>query len=101
VNSTLLNICKILVFIYIAAGMLNVSFFQLFPIIKLGTVLIHSILVVSLVLLLHTKINFIDIADWLKLSIYAMIYLLLLLITAPLFKLDYFGVIRPILKKYR
>jgi len=99
-NSTFIHIFKVLIFIYLAANILNVKFYDLFPLKKIGLILIHTVVVILFTLLIVKNIIIIE-KIWIELLVSSIIYATLLLVTAPLFKIDYISVINPILHKFK
>lgn len=96
-NSTFLNILKIICFMYLASRLLNVKFLEFFPIKTLSIIILHGGAVAIIVRMmqisaLHTFPIFYQIV------ISGTIYILLMLGTGKLFKIDYLIAFKPLLK---
>ena len=100
ISSTILNIIKILFFIYLASNLINVKFTSLFPVAKLMKFLMHAVLVATMVKLV--QITFIKSNLILVQVITAFVlFAVLILITAPLFKIKYYPIFSPLIEKYK
>lgn len=96
-NSTFLNILKIICFMYLASRLLNVKFLEFFPIKILSIIILHGALVAVIVKVvqlfaLHAMLTFYQVL------ISGMIYLILMLGTGRLFKIDYLIAFKPLIK---
>jgi hypothetical protein len=94
-NITILNIIKIMVFIYFTAGFLKIRIIDLFPINKLSRIFIHG-----LISIIFVKIIQIYLISELILSMQLVIctisYGLFLLISSRIFKVDYISIFKPL-----
>lgn len=100
VNSTFINILLILSFIYLAARMLEISFFEFFPLKILYQLFTHSVFAVTIVKLL--QIFFINNQSiTIQLLTTLTIYATLLLSTGWLLKINYFALILPLFQKFK
>jgi O-antigen/teichoic acid export membrane protein len=97
-NSTLLNIIKIIYFIYLASKILGLNFLDLFPIISILKLLLHSLLIITLVKIIQDYFIYTH-SIIIMLVISASIYLILLLSTSSIFKLNYLETFHPIFDK--
>ena len=98
-NSTALNILKILFFVYLASRLMKVNFKELFPLKKLANYLIHSSLSIFFTFEFMKWINSFSLSINTFLSL--TIYLFLILVSAPLFKIKYWDIIKPIISKLK
>lgn len=96
-NSTFLNILKIICFMYLASRLLNVKFLEFFPIKTLSIIILHGGLVAVVVKVLQV-IALYTLPIFYQVVISGMIYLLLMLGTGKLFKIDYLIAFKPLIK---
>jgi O-antigen/teichoic acid export membrane protein len=93
--SVVLRIITIMIFLKFAAKLIEVNLFNLFPVGKLSIVLLHSSLVLTIVnVCIDQLLPLLEIIP--KLSLQFVGFVILLLITASWFKLDYITVFHPI-----
>lgn len=100
INSTVLHIVKTLYFLYVSSKLLKVSFKALFPYINLLKLIFHNSLIVLIILLIDKGAGIEDFL-FLRLILFAILYAFLILVTAPLFRLDYAIAIRPFINVIR
>jgi O-antigen/teichoic acid export membrane protein len=100
VSSTIINISKIIYFIYLASKLLNLNFLDFFPVKYLIKLLLHSMVIVSFIKLIQIHLIFID-SIFIKITILSILYIILLLLTAPFIKINYLSVLYPVLKKVK
>lgn len=96
INSTTLNIFKIIFFMYLSSKILKIRFFDFIPLKSFATVLLQSILMISIVRVFQIYI-FSNVSLILQLVICSTLYGGLLLVTGRFFKIDYFSVIQPLI----
>lgn len=102
INSTFLNIVKILYFLYSASRHLEINFLKLFPIKTLLKYLFHALLCVSFVsLIIHYFHLEMYIANLLLLIGSALFYGILIVISGKIINIDYIGVVRPLINKIK
>lgn len=98
ISSTTFNILKIIFFLYLVARILKVNFFSLFPVFNLLKYLGHALIAV-----IGVKIIFVYIITIESLIINFIasftLFALVLLVSSPIFKINYIEIIKPILKK--
>lgn len=99
INSTALHIIKIIVFVILAAKILNTSILNLFPIKKISLIFLHALIAVLFTLLFTSKMVVFD-GIGVELICSFIIYLFCLFITASFFKINYIQIINPILNKF-
>jgi len=89
-----------LVAFYYTSKLIKVNFFQLFPILKLNKLVIHSLL--SLIIVTYTVQKlFLNLDNIFTISILFISFILILLLTSKLFKLDYLSSLQPLLLKFK
>jgi len=99
-SSTTLQILKTFYFLFVASKLLNVKFFKFFPLQALLKLVVHAGIIAIVVLFLEREYQ-LSHHPLIQLSLYACFYGILILITAPLFKIDYLGNLLPIFKSLR
>lgn len=93
--SVTLRIITIMIFLKFAARLIEVNLFNLFPIGKLSIVLLHSGLVLTIVsVCINQLLPHLDIFP--KLSLELLGFVIILLTTSSLFKIDYTAAFKPI-----
>ncbi len=100
INSTSLQIIKILFFIHLASKILKISFFSFFPIKHLLKYFAHTcsiVLITKLISLYLLEIN----SLMLEFIVLGIIYGLILLLTAPLLKINYLNFLIPLVEKIK
>jgi O-antigen/teichoic acid export membrane protein len=98
ISFVLISIAGIIISLAFSAKKLGVSFFQLFPILRLLYIAMHSFLSLFVVNILLR--NFlVTVSDIPFLAIAGVVYILLLVLTSRLFNINYFEIIRPLLKR--
>lgn len=100
INSTTLNICKIIFFVFLSAKILKIRFIDFFPLKNFATLLLQGISIISVVrvtqIYLLTNISLI-----LQIIISAILYGILMLITGKFFKIDYLTILQPLLQRIK
>lgn len=99
INSTFWSIAKILYFIHLASKYMNVKFIEFFPIKSLLILLCHSIAVVLFVKITFNYLQS-NLPDFISLSLSALIFVILLILTSRFFNLDYLSILRPFINKF-
>lgn len=98
INSTVIGIVKILVFVYVSSTLLKVKFTDFFPLKIFFSSITHSVLVISVVVFL---MNHLDLDNTLlKLSFSFFIYCLLLVLSSSIFKINYIEIIKPLMNAF-
>tara|TARA_R110001632_G_scaffold145837_1_gene262746 strand:- start:288 stop:668 length:381 start_codon:yes stop_codon:yes gene_type:complete len=96
INSTFWNILKIIFFLKLAAGYMNIKFTDLFPIKSLLGLLIHSLTIILLVKLI---LYYFYLSIFYELCLAGILFPIFLLFTGKIFHNDYLSIIKPILYK--
>lgn len=98
VNSTFLSIVKIMVFVYLSLKILHLKFSEFIPMRQILMILLQATMTIVLIKLI--QIYFLNnLLIIIQLAICAVLYMLILLITAKFFRIDYYSIIRPLMKK--
>ncbi|WP_411893497.1 oligosaccharide flippase family protein [Winogradskyella sp. A2] len=98
INSTIINIFKILIFVYLGSKILNIRFLSFFPFRKMGLSFLQSVLIMFPIYILESYL--IDIEQGIiKISVTFIMFCSLILVTSSIFKIDYYSIIRPFFKK--
>ncbi len=98
VSFVIIGICGIFFSLVYVSRKISVPFFELFPFIKLLVIAIHSFLSL-LPVSLFIKHFMPDVGNLLKVTLAATGYLIILLVSSKLIKVNYFEIIKPLLKK--
>ncbi len=96
--SVINNILLVLIALFYAARILNVNIFRLLPVLELGKLGIHT-LSCSLMSNYFIEYLFHDYNMLIKLILSGLLYVIVLMLTAKLFKVDYLGIFMPFIKK--
>ena len=100
IGSTVLNILKILYFIWLASQLLQIRYTDLFPVKPLFKLFIHASFVVAFIKIILLPI--IPVESLFPRLLFAMpSYGAILLMTSPFMKIDYLSVFGPILAHFR
>ncbi len=99
VFSVSLAIIKVLVFMKYVSVLVNATFFDLVPVKKITVLTFHSFIVAGILKLLMSQF-FPHVTMLVSLAVNCAGFLLLILLTAKIFKLDYLSVLQPIIGKY-
>lgn len=97
--SVMLSVLKVLIAIFYVSRRLNVKVYELFPVFQILKILLHTTVILGLISLI-LKIIIID-NDILKLSVAALLYSILVLITGNFLKLNYLDFLYPLLNKIK
>ena len=98
IMSVTLAIVKVMVAFYYTSTIIKVSIFRLFPLKQIIKYLTHSVLVIVLVKIIFYYFNFKQF-DLIELIFSLTAYVIILLLTAPIFKLEYLSIVKPFFLK--
>ncbi len=96
INSTTLNIFKIIFFIYLSSKILKIRFIDFFPLKSFAKVLLHVILMILIVRVFQIYILS-NVLLILQLVVCSSLYCCLILATARFFQIDYLSIIQPLI----
>lgn len=99
-NSTILNIVKIIFFVYLSSDLLKVKFLDLFPLKSFGVILMHGIIMVTIVKAFQVYLS-VNLPLFLQMIVCSLLYAIFLLITSKFFKLDYISIIKPLIQRIK
>lgn len=100
ISSTSLQIIMIGYVLFVVSSLLKVNFFDFFPLKSLSKLALHSGIIALGIVLLTNYINFSDIL-LVKVLVSAILYAVFILITAPLFKINYLESVSPVFRKFQ
>lgn len=96
-NSTFLNILKIICFMYLASRLLEVKFLDFFPVKSLLIIIFHGFIIALITKVTQTFVLF-TLPIFYQVLISGVVFLVLILGTSRLFKIDYISVYKPLVK---
>src|SRR5690606_14838468 len=100
ISSTSIHIIKTIWFLYLASSLLKISFFNFFPLKSLSKLALHSGIIALGIVFLNKYIYFSDIL-LIKVLVSAILYAVLILISAPLFNINYWENLTPIITIFK
>jgi O-antigen/teichoic acid export membrane protein len=98
-NTTMINIFKIMFFIYLTAGFLKVRIIDLFPVKSLLRLFLHGISIVVFVKIIQIYLIS-ELILIIQLVICSILYGLLLLLSSKFFKVDYISMFKPLISNF-
>lgn len=100
ISSTSLQIIKVLYFIFLASNILKIEFFKFFPVKQLLKYILHAGSTVLITKLISLYLLDID-SLLIEFIVIGACYCLLLLLTAPLLKINYISILYPLIEKIK
>ena len=100
INSTLLNIIKVLVFVYLASKILDIKYLKFFPLKKIALSLIQSVVLITLVFILSNTILKVD-SLILNVLITAILFGGLIILSSQLLGIDYSALYKPLITRLK
>lgn len=98
ISSTTFNILMIIFFIYLVSRILKVNFFSFFPVFNLLKYLVHALIAVIGVKIIFDYIITIE-SLFINFITSFTLFALVLLVSSPIFKINYLEIIKPIFNK--
>lgn len=100
INSTILNVIKILVFVYLASRILDIKYSKFFPLKKIALSLLQSVVLINLVVKLGSSFFKVD-SLMLNLLITATLFGGLVVLTGKIIGIDYSTLLKPLLERLK
>ncbi|MFT7073666.1 MAG: O-antigen/teichoic acid export membrane protein [Patiriisocius sp.] len=100
VNSTTLQIFKIIFFIFLSSKILKIKFIDFFPFKSFALILLQGVLMISIVMVVQIYLLS-NTPLILQLIICSFLYGALMLVTGKFFKIDYLSVVQPLLQRIK
>lgn len=98
--SVTLSITRVLIFIKYISILLKVSPFTLFPVKIIAVLITHALLVIAFVNLVNSQL-LPPLVNYVSLIVTFVGFTVILLCTAPIFRLDYLAVVKPLINRFR
>lgn len=99
INSTALSIIKIIYFLYLSSVFLKVKFIDLLPLKSLLLLLCHGVTVILIVKIIQYYFLE-DVTLIIQMTINALIYGVLLIVSSSFFKVNYISLFQPLIQKF-